>query len=359
MGIFKDMLGSDQSLFKNTVALDYDYIPKLVPYREKEQKTIASCIKPLFMDANGRNVLLYGPPGVGKTVATKHILKELEEETDDIIPIFINCWQKNSSYKVLVEICEQMDYVLTHNKKTDELFGIVRNIVNKKSAVFVFDEADKLEDLDVLYFILEEIFKKTIILITNHKEVVLGFDDRIKSRLMPQSLEFRQYNEIETRGIMKERLGYAFVPGVWEDDAFEKAVKKTNDISDIRSGLFVLKEAGHAAEDASSTKITVDHVATAIKKLDEFTIKKKDQLEDESRFILTIVKKNPDTRIGELYRIYQQEGGKAVYKTFQRKINKLADNRFVNVKKSGGGSEGNTTIVTFSGNKTLDEFGGQ
>ncbi len=358
MGMFKDMLGSDQTLFKNSVALDYDYIPKLVPYRENEQRTIAGCIKPLFQESNGRNILVYGPPGVGKTVAIKHLLKEIEEETDEIYPIFINCWQKNSSYKVLVDICEQMDYMLTHNKKTDELFRIVKRMINKGSAVFVFDEADKLEDLDILYFILEEIFKKTVVLVTNHKDIVLGFDDRIKSRLMAQSLEFRQYNEYETRGILKERLSYAFVPGAWEDDAVEMAVKKTNEISDIRSGLFILKEAGHAAEDESSKKINTEHVKTAIKKLDEFTIKKKDSLEDESRFILKVVKENSGTRIGDMFKIYQKEGGKAVYKTFQRKVNKLADSKFVSLDKSGGGSEGNTTIITFSGNKTLDEFGG-
>ena len=358
MGMFKDMLGSEESLFKNSVALDYDFIPKMVPYRENEQKVVAGCIKPLFQNTNGRNILVYGPPGVGKTVAIKHILNELEEETDDIIPIFINCWQKNSSYKVLVEICEQTGYPLTHNKKTDELFSIVKRKLNTKSAVFVFDEADKLEDLDVLYFILEDIFRKTVILITNHKEIVLGFDDRIKSRLMAQTLEFKQYNLFETKGILKERIEYAFINNTWKDDAFEKSVKKTYDISDIRSGLFILKESGHAAEDKSMKQITMEHVDSAIKKLDEFTIKKKEQLEDESRFILQIIKNNSGKKIGDLFNIYQKEGGKAVYKTFQRKINKLSDNKFLHLEKSGGGSEGNTTIVTFSGNKTLDEFGG-
>ena len=357
MGMFRDMLGSEESLFRNSVALDYDYVPKLIPYRENEQKVVAGCIKPLFQNSNGRNILVYGPPGIGKTVAIKHILKEIEDETDEIIPIFINCWQKNSSYKVLVEVCEQIGYPLTHNKKTDELFAIVKKKINLKSAVFVFDEADKLEDLDVLYFILEEIFRKTVVLITNHKEIVLDFDDRIKSRLMAQTLEFRQYNLFETTGILKERIQYAFTPGIWDNDAFNKAVKKTSDISDIRSGLFILKEAGHSAEDASSKRITVEYVDSAIKKLDEFTIKKKEQLEDESRFILKIIKENSGKKIGELFNIYQKEGGKAVYKTFQRKINKLADNKFLHLEKSGGGSEGNTTIVTFSGNKTLDEFG--
>ncbi len=30
MALFKDMLKADESLFKNSVALDYDYMPKLI-----------------------------------------------------------------------------------------------------------------------------------------------------------------------------------------------------------------------------------------------------------------------------------------------------------------------------------------
>ncbi|MFP4111768.1 MAG: Cdc6/Cdc18 family protein [Candidatus Woesearchaeota archaeon] len=357
MGMFKDMLSADQTLFRNTVALDYDFIPKVIPYREQEQRIIANCIKPLFQSANGRNLLIYGPPGIGKTVACKHLVNELEEETEEIIPLYINCWQKNSSYKILMEICDLLGYKFTHNKKTDELFNIVKSMINKKSAVFIFDEADKVEDTDFLYFILEEIYKKTIILITNHKELVLDFDDRIKSRLMAQLLEFRAYDLKETTGIMKERLDSAFYEGVWEAEPFSIATKKAYDMKDIRTGLFLLKEAGHAAEDESSKNITETHMQTALKKLDEFTIKKKTSLEDDTQTILDLIKGNSGKKIGELFDTYVKEGGKGVYKTFQRKIKHLADNKFISLEKSGGGSEGNTTIVTFSGNKTLNDFG--
>lgn len=357
MGLFNDMLNSEQTLFKNTVALDYDYIPKLIPYREEEQRVIANCIKPLFQGSNGRNLLIYGEPGVGKTVACKHVLNELEEQTDEIIPIYINCWQKNSSYKILLQMCDILGYKFTHNKKTDELFNVVKSILNKSSAVFIFDEADKVEDTDFLYYILEEIYKKTIIMITNYKELVLNFDDRIKSRLMSQLLEFRGYDLKETRGILMNRLSYAFFEDLWDMSAFEIAAKKAYQIQDIRTGLFLLKEAGHAAEDKSAKKITMDNMQTALKKLDEFTIKKQNKLEDDTKNILDLIKKNSGKKIGEIFNTYQDEGGDKVYKTFQRKIKHLADNKFVHLEKTQGGSEGNTTIVTFSGNKTLDDFG--
>src|SRR3989344_403914 len=164
-GLFKDILGSSESLFKHEPALDYSFIPKIVPYREKEQRVIAGCIKPLFDSKNGKNAFVYGQPGVGKTVALNKVLQELEEETDEIAPIYINCWQRNTTYQIIAEICEKMGFKFIQNKRTEELFRWIRQTLNKKSVVFVFDEADKLEDMDFIYMILEEITRKAIVII--------------------------------------------------------------------------------------------------------------------------------------------------------------------------------------------------
>jgi len=347
MALFKDMLKADESLFKNSVALDYDYMPKLIKYREDEQFQMASCIKPLLQKRNGRNLFIYGPPGIGKTVACRHVLQELEEDSDDIVPIYINCWQKNTSFKMLVEICNIIGYKLTHNKKTDELFSIVKSMLNKKSAVFVFDESDKLEDFDFLYMILEEIYRKSIFLITNNSSWISELDDRIKSRLTPEMLEFRPYNIKETESILRERINYAFVDNVWDEHAIKLAVNETFGLEDIRSGLFILKEAGNNAEDRSSRKIILDDVKKAIEKLPEFSAKSSSELEEEKKIILDIIKKNSGKKIGEIYKEYQAAGGKAVYKTFQRKISKLEKQGFISTEKIAGGKEGKTTIINY------------
>ena len=220
MALFKDMLSSDESLFKNELALDYSFLPKILPHREKQQRYIATCIKPLMNEKNGKNLFIYGAPGIGKTAAMRFVLNELEEETEDVIPIYINCWQKNTTFKIVVDICEQLGYKLTHNKRTEELFQVVKNILNKKAAVFAFDEVDKLEEIDFLYSILEDIYKKSILMVTNDKVWLDDLDDRVKSRSLPEILEFKPYNLEETRDVLKQRVQYAFVPGVWAYDDF-------------------------------------------------------------------------------------------------------------------------------------------
>jgi archaeal cell division control protein 6 len=347
MAFFKDMLEGGQSIFKNAEALNYDHQPKIVPYREKEMRQIASAMRPLFQEREGRNLVIFGPSGVGKTVACKHLLDELKDETDAIAPVYVNCWHKNTSFKILLEVCDVLGYKFTQNKRTDELFLVVKKMLNEQAAVFVFDEVDKMEEMDFVYNLIEEIYKKSIILISNRKEWLVELDSRIKSRLTAEVLEFKPYTYTETKGIMLQRRDIAFVASAWEDDAFEMAARKTSEIHDIRSGLYLMKEAGNSAEERSSKKVAIADVQNAIAKLDEFSIKDKASLEDDSKMILEVIKENSGRRIGEIFKIFQEKGGKTAYKTFQRRIAKLEEDKFISTEKILGGSEGATTIITF------------
>ena len=357
MGLFKNFLGNEESLFRDPIPLEFDYIPKIIKYREAQQQQVALGMKPLLQQRTGKNVLVHGPPGVGKTVAVRHLLRELEEEQEGIIPIYINCWQKNTNFKLILELCDQLDYKFTHNKRSEELFGVIKDMLNKKAVVLVLDEVDKLENTDFLYQFLEEIYRKSMVLITNYKEWIVNLDARIKSRLLAELLEFQAYNKVETRGILEERMMYAFVPGVWNGDAFEIAATKAYELGDIRAGLYVMREAGNIAEEGASRTVDTTHVDKAMEKLNQFYIKKKDELADETKFILELVKKSSETKIGDLFKAYQQEGGASSYKTFQRTIKKLETGGFLTVIKLAGGQEGNTTLVKVArSEKTLDQF---
>ena len=357
MGLFNGMLKDSESLFLNHIALDYDYQPKMVPYREVQQQRIAACVKPLFQGMNGRNLLIHGKPGVGKTVATRNVLNELEDETDDIVPIYINCWQKNTLYKIAMHLCEELGYKLTHNKKSDELFTIATGLLNKKSAVFVFDEVDKLNDLDALYLILEKVYRKAVILITNYKDWIDNLDMRVKSRLTPEIAYFPPYNKEQTAGILENRKKYAFVQGVWQDDAMVLVADKTYSIGDVRTGLHIMRESGLSADDRGSKRIETQDVEKALGKLTEFSANDSEELQEDTKIVLDIVTENSGQKIGDLYRIYQEKGGQRSYKSFQRDCKKLELAKFVKLEKISGDG-GNTTIVKFIGNevKKLTDF---
>ena len=151
-------------------------------------------------------------------------------------------------------------------------------------------------------------------------------------------------------------MEYAFHANVWDSSAFELIAKKTAEMQDIRTGLYLMKQAGLIAEDKSSRKILLEHAQQALEKIRDFSIKNPSELASDEQMILDLVKNNSGKMIGELFKLYQSNGGNLVYKSFQRKIDKLQKNRFIIVEKTAGGDEGNTTIVKSNTEKKLTEF---
>lgn len=256
------------SIFINPEALEQAYLPRLLLYREEQHKYIAECIKPLFNGRNGTNLLIVGAPGIGKTACVRYILRKLMEETENIMPIYINCWKRDTSTKIINEMAKALDIKTLEKLSPDELFDRIILRLNKyDGAVFAFDEIDKVKDFDFLYRIIEDISHKTIFLITNVGDWVAKVDRRLTSRLLLDNLEFKPYNFEETRGIVHERIKFAFAPDCWNFDAFEFVIKKTFKAKDIRVGLFLMKIAGESAERSGADKVEIEDVEKATKKI--------------------------------------------------------------------------------------------
>jgi len=354
--LFKDILKDSETLFKDEIALDQDYIPKFIRFRESQQQYIAECIKPLFKKRSGKNLLITGMPGIGKTLAVKHILREMEEKglDEEIFLINVNCWQKNTAHKIVLDICNQLNYKFTINKTTEQLIEEISKILNKKSAVIVLDEADKLnnETINILYTILEQIYRKLLILISNRKDFLSTLDQRIYSRLIPEVLEFKPYTENETFEILKQRVDYAFFPNTLNNEALTTISKKTFELKDIRVGLYLLKESANIAERKLKRKIEKQDAEEAIKKLPEFKIRSSDSLTEEQNNLLNIIKNNPGLSIKEINKIYNPE---ISYRTTLRKVKELEKLNLISIKQVNKG-EGKKPYVFFGKEKDLSEF---
>jgi len=352
MGVFDKILKDSETLFQNELALDYTFIPPKIQFRENQQAYIASCIKPLFNNRSGKNLLISGSPGIGKTVATRHVLKQLSDETEEISALYINCWKKNSAYKVLHEICSLLDIKFIESLTTEQLAKKVASALNKKPAVLCLDEIDKLDQPDILYTLSEDILKKSLILITNDRSWLSSLDPRIKSRLSLDLLEFQPYSLQEVQEILKQRINYAFYPRVFSLELLPHVAHAANQAKDVRTGLYLLKESALLAEAESSRSITQQHLDAALKKLENFQLRSQAEIPKDKQSLLEFIKQNPNKPSLELYKLYNP---KSSYKTFQRKLQDLESAGVIRLEVRNDGP-GKSTIVSLPLQETLDRF---
>ena len=340
--MFKDILHTSQSIFKDIMVLDYDFQPDRIEYRENEQKEVAKAVAPLIKGYPGKTLFVHGIPGIGKTTAVKQVLRELEA-VSDITCLYVNCWDDHSTHKVLAKLCYLLGNPFIQHKPTNELLLTLKNLC-KNPIVLVLDEIDKLEDTDILYTLFENIPFKTMVLLTNYRNAYKKIDERVRSRLNTEFLEFRPYTREEVEGILRTRLHFAF------QNQSEKILSSVTDtchaVHDIRVGLYILKEAGLNAESENKLIISESHITHAINKVHEFYVKPVQQLDDDLTMILKLVKDCNGKNIGDVYLAYQQNGGSQSYRSFQRKIAKLADGKFIRTEKGSG--RGNTTVLYYA-----------
>jgi len=332
------MLKDGESLFVDEFTLDFDYLPDLLPFRENEQQYIADCIKPLAQERVGKNLLISGSPGIGKTSCVKFVFKELEEITDDIKPIFINCWKKQTTNSILSDIANQLGVVGAQSKNTEDLWEHIFKAISRfKGIAIALDEVDKAKEYDFLYQLVENIKKFTLLMITNEKDFLASMDTRIRSRLVVEELEFQPYKRNELVGILEDRRKAAFVEGVWSPEAFDLVVEKCASNGDVRTALVLMREAGRSAEKEASKRITVEHV---MKSKASVVDMRAGELEERERRVLQVIRENSGIESGKMAELAKEEGLDIPDSTLRRILQKLDQGGYIfreSIQTAGGG----------------------
>jgi len=260
-------LGEEESIFSNPDSLEPDFLPPLLPYREGESKEIAESLKPLLAGKSGRNLLIVGKAGVGKTHSVKKVLRSFQEEGGNALVFYVNCWTHSTGIEVFGEICSQLKITAAAGLAESQLLKRILARVEGRPVVLVFDEIDRAKEFGFLYSSLEEFGARAIILISNNAGFLAMLDDRIRSRLLPKEIPFREYSKEEMGGILRERRKYAFYQDTWAKQAAELVDGRAFGKADVRYGISLLKLAGEKAEGDASRVVIEKHVEAALKEL--------------------------------------------------------------------------------------------
>ncbi|MCX8166690.1 MAG: AAA family ATPase [Candidatus Micrarchaeota archaeon] len=299
-----------ESIIKLPEALNDEYIPEEVLYRDNEIKELTGGIK-AFVNYNfSQNYFLYGSTGVGKTLTAKKLCQKADDEQINIQHVYINCWENHTRMSALNIIADKLKLVMPRRGiAVDELYERITScLVNQnKKILVVLDEADRMiyskYAKDSLLYDLTRMKKShvMVILISNDESLPYYLDQRIKSSLALKFLEFSSYTVQQLKDILKERAKIALHINTFDDEVIGLCAAIASKRGDARLGLAVLREAALIAENEEKKKISIEDVYKAKEKL--FELKKRNFDEIEKKIIETIkVAENKQITSGELYK---------------------------------------------------------
>ncbi len=274
----------DDSIFANEAVLRDSYRPERLVERDKELSEYQEALRPVINAAPPKNIFLYGQTGVGKTLATRLVLKQLLNDQcryDDlsIEVINLNCKSASSSYQVSVDLVNQFRNTCSKIPSTgyagSQVYQMLWNHVDDLDAthlLVVLDEIDSIgNDDDILYELPRandnEKISDTlvgVIGISNDFTFRDNLSARVKDSLCDEEIHFPPYNANQLRNILERRAEHAFRDGVLSSDSIPLcSAFSAQESGSARQALKLLYKAGDLARTRNDPEIAEDHVRNA------------------------------------------------------------------------------------------------
>ncbi len=285
-GFFENFM-KKEPIFRDKHALQSNYTPKDVPYREDQINQIAGILAPALRMEKPSNIFIYGKTGTGKTLSIRHVTDTiLEIAAKNNIPLkifYLNCKLKriaDTEYRLIAQLAREFGYdVPATGLPTDEIYKMfVRAVDNEKSSIIlVLDEIDQLVNKtgDEILYNLTRINAElknshiSILGISNDLIFADNLDPRVKSSLSEEEVVFPPYNAMQLQKILKQRADVAFKENIIGSGVIEKcAAYAAREHGDARRALELLRVAGELSERNNETTISVDHIDAAEDKIE-------------------------------------------------------------------------------------------
>ena len=261
-----DAAESGKSLIKNRDILQTTYIPDTIQHRNSEQEQVTQSLLPILKQSRPSNLLVYGKPGIGKTLVVKKVLSKIQERVEKsnfpIKLVYSNSKEETTLYGLLVSLGRQLSLnekeLPTTGLAISEVFKRLLNKIDegKLNAIFVIDEIDYLAQLvsktgkDILYQLTRanERLKEgslTLVGISNDLTFKDKLDPRVISSLGEEEIVFTNYNVEQIKTILEERINEAFVENSVEEPALNLcAALAGGEHGDARRAIDLIRVAG-------------------------------------------------------------------------------------------------------------------
>ena len=358
MGI-KDIFMFDESLFQEINAFDPDYMPPNYNFRDTQMEAMAMAIRPAIRGGQPSNAVVLGSPATGKTTAMKKVFELVENTTEKVACVYINCQIHTTRFGIFSQIHKRIfghtppetgvpfarvyDKVMKHLQKTETALIIALDDVNylfqtKNANKIFYDMLRPYEEYPGV--------RTSIFAILSDLEFKYAFDKNVNTVFIPQEITFPPYSYSQIEDILRDRAKAGFFPGVLDDEVLEQIAMYTYENGDLRIGINLLKSCGNIAEADASRKIELEHFEKAIDSLVSVNIAQTiESLNDNERALLKIIADYDGVyTAGELSKVFKEKTGSS-YASYDRTLDKLEFVRLIDTKFTGKGVKGNSREI--------------
>lgn len=372
-------------IFKDKRALQSNYTPETINHRDAQIKQIADILAPILRDEKPSNIFIYGKTGTGKTLCTKYVVNQINHvAVQKDLPlklIYLNCKLKkvaDTEYRLIAQLAREFGKAIPPTGlPTDEVYNIFFSAVDEKkqNIILVLDEIDQLINKigdEVLYNLTrvnETLAKSQVCLVgvSNNLMFTDHLDPRVRSSLSEEEILFPPYNAIQIQKILKQRAKEAFKQEALDSGVVEKcAAYAAKEHGDARRALELLRVAGEIAERSSSEKITMEHIDTADKKIEQervFNILEAQPTQFQATLYAALLiseKRKSPIFTGEIYELYRNLCKKiSLAPLTQRRVSDIIAEMdmlgLINAKVISKGRYGRTREITLSIPSSLNQ----
>lgn len=275
------LISGNRTVFKDRSVLDFNYIPKELPHRDKQLKRLFTLFEPVQGANLSQNAFLYGPVGSGKTATAKRFCLNFQQESRKgnrgIDFIVVNCRSlRGSEQGIMLKLLTHFDSRFPDRGfSIPEMNGVLRKHLANKNIhlIIVLDEAEVLLKKSGSNFIYDmsrfdddklSVKGSISLLLISQKYVYDMLDEASLSTFKrTNSVEFGRYSEDELVDIVRDRAELAFHPGTYGKDATSLIAHIASEFGDARYAIELLEKSGMIADEESSDNVLPEHVRAA------------------------------------------------------------------------------------------------
>ncbi|WP_292488906.1 ORC1-type DNA replication protein [Methanoculleus sp. 10] len=286
----RETLRYDQTLFRDHEVFEFTYMPDELHHRDAQIRELALLARPALRSGSPRSAILRGPPGTGKTTTVRRLFAEIEETTQQIAPVYINCKQQRTPFAVFACIFEAVvGYAPpATGKHLDEVVRVAAKRLGEREAALLvcLDDANYLHEArqlnDLLYRILRlyeawDVRKPGVFAISSDLRLNLytAVDERVRSVFHPTEVFFSPYAKSEIQEILGDRIRQGLYPNVVPKASANLIADLTAKEQDIRVGIDLVRTAAENAEGAGRRTVTRKDVMDASRSIITPTLQKR------------------------------------------------------------------------------------